>query len=50
MKAAFHLLDLDNSGYITKNELRLALGSGVTTANELIWLKFMDELDTNKDN
>ena len=51
--SAFQLLDLDNSGMITVDELKQVFdhhGEEGVKKDEDLWAEIMDEVDKNKDN
>ncbi len=50
LETAFKLLDVDNSGMITVEELKLAFDTQGDKKDESLWLEIMREVDQNGDN
>ena len=51
MLSAFKLIDRDNSGMITIDELKEVFGgSHVNEKDEGLWIEIMKEVDKNNDN
>jgi calcium-dependent protein kinase len=50
IKIAFEMFDKDNSGYISKDKLKIVLGSGSNNKlNDDVWSTMVKEIDHNKD-
>ena len=50
LQAAFKVLDYDNSGMITKDDLKAVFDTHGDKKDESLWLSIIEEVDTNKDN
>jgi Ca2+-binding EF-hand superfamily protein len=48
--SAFQLIDTDNSGMITIDELKAVFDSSGDKKDESLWEEIMKEVDTNNDN
>lgn len=50
LKIAFKMIDTDNSGMITIDELKAVFDTGGDKKDETLWINIMKEVDKNGDN